>query len=828
MPQLVWTAGPDGAADYFNHGWTEYTGMKAEDLSDMGWAKALHPDDVGPTRERWSKAYENGVVFETEYRIRRGQDGSFRWFLARGVPLREDGRVVRWIGTSTDIDDQKRARDSLAFVVSAGTLLSAALGEDAICKELARLAVQEFADWCFVTLAGVGGSFQTAAIAHNNESLVTYLQQFRDKYPTRPDSPLAKSIATKTPMLFERITSRQLAEAAQDEEHLRLLRLLELHSAMIVPIAADDIVYGAMTLASARSGHLFDASDLEVASAVAHRAGQAIRNARMFDEAKRLSQRLRFTAKAAQMLLESSDLDSTFHQVAKLVVSEMADACFVARIEGPAVRAVAAAHRDPEMQLLVDAFVGARTMQPEAEAELVKRLKTGEPILRERIDVDRLKQRGWPYLSSGIEALHPTSAILVPLQTRTSTYGAIGAYYTNSGRTYDADDLPALSEIASRASIAIENTETLERERKIASTLQKASLPSLIPQPPGLQFNAVYSPAGDEGEVGGDWYDAVDLDDGSVVISVGDVTGQGLQAAAVMSKVRHALGVVPRHERNPSKILDSADWFLKKRYPDTIVTAFVGIISPDRKTLTYANAGHPYPIVRREKKLIQLAAHGLPLGLRSMGQAGIETFELHEGDLVALYTDGVIEWGRDWSAGEACLEKLLLSEGIAHSLDPACLIEKACTPERSHDDIAVLTVKVGPAPLWSFKADDARAAENARSDFCAYLKQHVADRTLTENAELIFGELIGNVVRHAPGPVEVELDWAGGNPTLHVIDTGAPFTPPDHLPNELSESGRGLFIVRTMSADFEVERIANYGNHVRAVLARHVSAGKPA
>ena len=80
------------------------------------------------------------------------------------------------------------------------------------------------------------------------------------------------------------------------------------------------------------------------------------------------------------------------------------------------------------------------------------------------------------------------------------------------------------SSLVARASVAVERAETLDRERNIASTLQKASLPTIIPQSEGLQFDAVYLPAGQQSEVGGDWYDAIELDDGSVVVSVGDVT----------------------------------------------------------------------------------------------------------------------------------------------------------------------------------------------------------------------------------------------------------------------------------------------------------------
>jgi len=818
MPQLVWTATADGRIDYFNQGWIDYTGVAPEDAREPGFDRAVHPDDAGEMWERWNHAIATGEPFEIEFRLRSAQDGSYRWFLCRAVRVRDrDG--YRWIGTATDIDAQKRARESLSFVVHAGSLLSASLAEEDVCSELARLAVENFADWCFVTLAGEHGDLRHAAMASNDAALLRQLEQVRDRYPVRHNSAVAHVIATNIPMLFERITPEQLVEAARDPEHLALLQALRMHSVMIVPISAGTNVYGAISLMTSASGHTFDAGDLEVACSVAERGAIAIQNARLFSEAQRTSQRLRFTAKASQMLLESMDLDETFARVASLIVSEVADACFVARIEGNAIRAVAASHRDPDMRPLVSAFVGTRTMQPDAEMHLIRRLSTGAPILREHLDVQRLKKRGWPYLSTGIDALRPTSAIVVPLHTRAATYGAIFVYYTDSGRFYTQDDLPALQEIAARASVAIENAQTLERERHIARTLQEASLPAIIAQPAGLHFDAVYLPAGEEGEVGGDWYDAVDLDDGSVVVSVGDVTGQGLKAAAIMSKVRHAIGAVPRHERDPARILDSAGWFLRKRYPEAIVTAFVGVIAPDRRSMQYATAGHPYPLLRRDGKVTEIVAQGLPLGLRVMAEpAASETMELRDGDLLVLYTDGLVESERDWAKGEARLHDVVLSEGILHSTEPARIIQRACTSRHTHDDVAILTVSVGVPDRWSFKLEDARAAENARSELVHYLQSRSHDRALAENAELVFGELISNVVRHAPGPVEVELEWSDGQAILHVIDTGRPFTAPEKLPDDLSESGRGLYIVRAMSRDVRVQRIPHYGNHIRVVL----------
>jgi PAS domain S-box-containing protein len=120
MPQIVWAARADGHMDYVNQRVTEYLGLAPGVAASLAWSGMLHPDDVPHTCERWRQAVEGGEPYEVEHRM-RGADGTFRWFLSRATALRdEQGRVLRWLGTSTDIDALKRAeaeRERLARVV---------------------------------------------------------------------------------------------------------------------------------------------------------------------------------------------------------------------------------------------------------------------------------------------------------------------------------------------------------------------------------------------------------------------------------------------------------------------------------------------------------------------------------------------------------------------------------------------------------------------------------------------------------------------------------------------------------------------------------------
>jgi PAS domain S-box-containing protein len=113
LPQLVWSAMPDGSCDYFSAQWTEHTGVPEADLLGWRWLETLHPDDREPTRKFWLESVAEHHPYDIEYRVRR-RDGEYRWFKTRGTPIRDGaGRVVKWFGTCTDISDLRQAEQEL-------------------------------------------------------------------------------------------------------------------------------------------------------------------------------------------------------------------------------------------------------------------------------------------------------------------------------------------------------------------------------------------------------------------------------------------------------------------------------------------------------------------------------------------------------------------------------------------------------------------------------------------------------------------------------------------------------------------------------------------
>ncbi|WP_199326679.1 hybrid sensor histidine kinase/response regulator [Nostoc sp. FACHB-888] len=118
IPQLVWTTNANGECDFFNQNWCEYTGLTLEQSLGSGWLAALHPDDIKNANEVWSNAVKDSTIYNNEYRFKRASDGSYRWQLARGLPLKdEQGIVVKWFGTCTDIQEQKQILEERAHLL---------------------------------------------------------------------------------------------------------------------------------------------------------------------------------------------------------------------------------------------------------------------------------------------------------------------------------------------------------------------------------------------------------------------------------------------------------------------------------------------------------------------------------------------------------------------------------------------------------------------------------------------------------------------------------------------------------------------------------------
>lgn len=197
-----------------------------------------------------------------------------------------------------------------------------------------------------------------------------------------------------------------------------------------------------------------------------------------------------------------------------------------------------------------------------------------------------------------------------------------------------------LGRLAQIASVAFENLRALERERQTALVLQRSLLPASLPEPAGLVIAARYRASERHAEVGGDFFDAFEVE-GGCFIAIGDVQGHSLQAAVVMAELRYSLRAYAYDGYGPAQITDRLDEVLTRNQPGIIATACIARISADRRTMTVVSAGHPPLLLLRDGEVSQIKPRGVLLGLRSSHREA--TFELRGGDRLLLLTDGLVE-----------------------------------------------------------------------------------------------------------------------------------------------------------------------------------------
>ena len=364
---------------------------------------------------------------------------------------------------------------------------------------------------------------------------------------------------------------------------------------------------------------------------------------------------------------------------------------------------------------------------------------------------------------------------------------------------------------------------------RVSEAFQRASLPTRLPDVPGLTFSALYRAGKREASVGGDWYDALRLLDGRIVISIGDVAGSGLGAAITMVAMRQAMRGAAQIHADPIAILEAADRTLREDAPESMVTAFVGVFDPVTRLLTYALAGHPTPFLRLpDGNIVELAAPGLPLGVRRKGDTEAREIVLGVGSFLVLYTDGLVESTHDFVAGERRLRDAVARVGVSSTTPAADRLAALVLPNGATDDVAILALVLerddgddGDSRFrrFVFRSDDRAAARETHASISATLVAAGANDAQLGDADMIYSELVGNVVRHAPGLCEVVLDASGTLPVLSVLDRGRGFSHAPHLPADtFAETGRGLFIVRALALEFGATRRRDGGSHARAVL----------
>ena len=364
------------------------------------------------------------------------------------------------------------------------------------------------------------------------------------------------------------------------------------------------------------------------------------------------------------------------------------------------------------------------------------------------------------------------------------------------------DRAHALFEEQRRQAQALE--ELYRREHRVAETLQRAFLPRFLPQIPGIAFDSVYRPNTEEANVGGDWYDAFELPDGTIAVSLGDVGGHGLDAAVTMGRVRETFRAAATVDsERPDRVLQRANRTLLLSDPGVLVTALFGVIDPATLHFAYATAGHPPPMLaRRDEPVRGLEGGGIPLGYDAAMLSPLHEMLLEPSDFLAIYTDGLVESTRDLLAGESRLLEALRMEGMLAEHSTAENIVSRVLGGDPRDDVALLTMAIeaqwGAGMSMQLPAEP-HAATVLRAELGAFLRTLALAEETHFNLMLAAGEALNNAIEHARSDAVVLRAFAfAGRVIIEVRDFGRWLAREAPQPEAYAERGRGLFLIRTL------------------------------
>jgi PAS domain S-box-containing protein len=288
IPQLIGVTSADGGLVSVNERYTTYTGKTIAEIAETAWTETIHPDDVDQMLASWKRAVVVGEPHDTQYRL-RGRDGSYRWFLNKAIPVRDNGGMVTsWIATATDIDERKRAEDALRIVVEASTAFAETLDASVALQRLADVAALHLADWCGVYLYDGTGRLRPVAIAHRDADKVRLLREMLRRFPIGDHDAAALVAQTGVAAHVDEITE-DMYDTIEDEAQREAVRSLGLRSVLYTPLGDDRDRFGVLSLALAESNRNFTDEDQQLATLLAQRASIAVANARLYERQREVA-----------------------------------------------------------------------------------------------------------------------------------------------------------------------------------------------------------------------------------------------------------------------------------------------------------------------------------------------------------------------------------------------------------------------------------------------------------------------------------------------------------------------------------------------------------
>ncbi|WP_406178322.1 SpoIIE family protein phosphatase [Streptomyces sp. NBC_00996] len=552
-------------------------------------------------------------------------------------------------------------------------------------------------------------------------------------------------------------------------------------------------------------------------------AGRILGVAEMIEditERHRAQQRLALLAEASSRVGTALDVWQTAQELADVVVPHLADSASVDLMQrvtrGEELTPALAA---PVVRVAATSIAAQRPAPGEPRGEPIEHepdtpqgrcLADGLPVLEPVLLSDRVS------LEPGGSApeLGAHSLIVVPLAARGLVLGVMSLWRSRRPDPFEADDLTLAHELASRAALAIDNARRFIQQQQTAFTLQSSLLPSAVPQQSAVEVAPRYLPAGAGSGLGGDWFDVIALSGARVALVIGDVVGRSLHAAAMMGRLRTAVHTLASLDLEPDEVLSRLDDLVnllaaeqeaagERPVVQQVVSAtcLYAVYDPISRRCSAARAGHPPPVVTTpdgRASLLDLPASP-PLGLGGLPFEARE-FELAEGSLLTLYTNGLI--------GERTID---VDEGVARlcaaltrpsdPLQETCeAVVSALVPTRPADDVALVIARTRVLPeqdvaSWQLSRE-AATASRARALVTDKLTEWGLEH-LAFTTELIASELVTNAYRYAGDPMTLRL--IRERSLVCEVSDGSHTSPHLRRARTTDEGGRGLFLVAQMA-----------------------------
>jgi len=355
----------------------------------------------------------------------------------------------------------------------------------------------------------------------------------------------------------------------------------------------------------------------------------------------------------------------------------------------------------------------------------------------------------------------------------------LGVLYlgTRTRRPFSEDDAALLQLVGDRVALAVDRARLFEQERHIAETLQRSLLPEQLPQIPGMEVAVRYLPAGAGMEVGGDWFDMLELGDGRVALAMGDVVGRGVRAAALMGKLRTSLEAYAFDGRSPEQVAERLHSLMERQHRAEMATLLYVVIEPDRASAELTCAGHMPLLIRGANGEARFPAGDVspPLGALPFVRFQASRVNLEPGSALLLFTDGLVEV-RGTSI-DLRLEELRRTVETGPS-DPEdlcdVLLERMLGHDEPQDDVALLVLSLSPLPAQGFTLDlpaEPEALSSVRQSLERWLTDAGTSRTDAHAIKVACGEACANAIEHAyrPGDAAFRIEASRANSEVLIV-----------------------------------------------------------